>query len=272
MPTDPVARSEAPSRSRRRCQEAGIGASLGPGHWLGSGRCGARLFHGTRLGQRGREGSPGGIENVVGLTATIQKSLMVGRSANIRLPRTGRRRRADFPPCAGSIAPIGICDRGVPIIAMDGAGMEDRGIATVRAALRDLAFDEGEVRGCTPLLGFESDRLMERAKHLDALAGTRHASVQGHIIRQVGEALPGVGDCMGVVNRTVARYPASRVGGIKVVGHDNLRSGASAAGEQHVQGACEHFIAGVVDDDGLGIGGAHGACNECEWPFPQRIL
>lgn len=97
--------------------------------------------------------------------------------------------------------------------------MEDEGIAAVGAALGNLAFDAGEVRELALAFGLQSDRFVERAKRLNTLAGTRHALVQGRVVRQVGKAAPSVGERMRVVGRTALRHPASRIGGIEVVGH-----------------------------------------------------
>ncbi|MCK9553603.1 hypothetical protein, partial [Aquamicrobium sp.] len=115
--------------------------------------------------------------------------------------------------------------------------MEDRAVAAVGAALRDLALDAGEVRGLALALGFLCDRFIEGTKRLNALAGTRHAGVQGRIVRQVGEATPSIGERMGVMGRTAARHPAPRIGGIESVGHDDLRPELSAAGEKQTERA-----------------------------------
>src|SRR3546814_8165316 len=55
--------------------------------------CSTRAIRRGDLGLRGREGSTGDVENIVGLAAAIQKPLVVGRSTNIRFPRARRRRR-----------------------------------------------------------------------------------------------------------------------------------------------------------------------------------
>lgn len=108
-------------------------------------------------------------------------------------------------------------------------------MATVCAALRDPAFDKGEVRSPTLLLGLQSDRLVERAKHLDALPGPRHARVQRRIMRKIREAYPGAGNRVSVMGRPPARHPATRIGGIECVGHveSPLRGLRIASGGVH---------------------------------------
>src|SRR3546814_18323096 len=87
--------------------------------------CSTRAIRRGDLGLRGREGSTGDVENIVGLAAAIQKPLVVGRSTNIRFPRARRRRRTGFPACSGGIESVGVSDRSIPAIAMNVTGMEN---------------------------------------------------------------------------------------------------------------------------------------------------
>jgi len=59
-----------------------------------------------------------------------------------------------------------------------------------------------------------------------------------------------------------ARWGQTRAGVIAVVGGE-----ASAAGEKHLEGARKNLVAAVVDDDGAGIGGAHGIGHGRERPL-----
>jgi len=112
---------------------------------------------------------------------------------------------------------------GVPVIAKKVAGMEDRGMAGVIAALGNPAFDKGKICGPALLLGFQADGVVQRSQHLDALAGTRLAGAQRCVVREFREATPGLGNRLGVAGRTAARYPASRIGGIEEIVHGSRR-------------------------------------------------
>ena len=61
-----------------------------------------RILGAIGLGGCGSESSTGDVENVVWLAAAIQKSVAVGRSSDIGIPRTWRRRRPGFPTRPGS--------------------------------------------------------------------------------------------------------------------------------------------------------------------------
>src|SRR3546814_18999700 len=115
---------------------------------------------------------------------------------------------------------------------MNVTGMENGGSSAVGAALCNLAFDAGEVRGLTLAFDLQSYRLVEGAKRLNTLAGSRHPFVQRRVVRQVGEAAPGLSERMRMVRRTAVRHPATRIGGIQDVGHGELRSGVSRPDER----------------------------------------
>src|SRR3546814_18621316 len=101
---------------------------------------------------------------------------------------------------------------------MNVTGMENGGISAVGAALCNLAFDAGEVRGLTLAFGLQSYRLVEGAKRLNTLAVSSHPFVQRTVVRQVGEEAPRITERKRMVRRTASRPPATRIAGQPPVG------------------------------------------------------